>query len=298
MEVLRRQAYTALIGTLGGGCIGLVGWGGAQIIIPGMTHPYAGNLSQLSASGISLVSLSTSMLSSGYQFVKEESVCVTTAAAIALPSMISARIGTKLAAKLSSDALSLVFHSLSAILIPTHCAVQHYASTKHSTTTNEDNINIDSTITNNDTKPQPKNAPTASPTIPILLQHGTFGLFSGALSALMGVGGLPLTISYLTLFSISSPQQHLPHHIIQGTTICAVAPGTITSALSRLNAIPMQSAAIVTLSAMVGGSGGAKLALWLDDEALRYLYMCSLVVLGGQSVVRSVGVMRRLWRKH
>ena len=33
----------------------------------------------------------------------------------------------------------------------------------------------------------------------LMVQLGSFGLFQGALSALMGVGGLPLTMSYLTL---------------------------------------------------------------------------------------------------
>ena len=63
---------------MGGSTIGFVGWGGAQVIIPGMTYKYQNlglfngiGLSQLSATGISLSCLSLSTISSSIQFIKE-----------------------------------------------------------------------------------------------------------------------------------------------------------------------------------------------------------------------------------
>mmetsp|Transcript_125 Transcript_125/g.137 ORF Transcript_125/g.137 Transcript_125/m.137 type:complete len:102 (-) Transcript_125:34-339(-) len=98
-------------------------------------------------------------------------------------------------------------------------------------------------------------------------------------------------MSYLTL------ETDLPHHLVQGTAICSVAPGTVTSAISRINVVPLRSAAVVTAAAMAGGFGGAQIALWTPEDRLRYLYMLSLVVLGGQSVLRSTHAIRNILRK-
>ena len=53
-----------------------------------------------------------------------------------------------------------------------------------------------------------------------------FGALSGVLSSLVGVGGLPIAMSYLTVST------DLPHHLVQGTAVLAVAPSVLVSALS------------------------------------------------------------------
>ena len=105
----------------------------------------------------------------------------------------------------------------------------------------------------------------------------------------MGVGGLPLVMSYLTVFT------DLPHHVVQGTAVLAVAPSAITSALTRIHAVPLAIAAVAAAGAMVGASVGASVALRLSEERLRELYMLSLVLLGGRAVVRSFHNVRSLW---
>jgi len=52
-----------------------------------------------------------------------------------------------------------------------------------------------------------------------IVQHMCYGLFSGVLSALMGVGGAPLTMSYLTLNTA------LPHHLVQVLPLLLHAAG-------------------------------------------------------------------------
>ena len=44
---IRKYAIATAAGFGGGGCIGLVGWGGAQVLIPTLTHAQLGGLSQL-----------------------------------------------------------------------------------------------------------------------------------------------------------------------------------------------------------------------------------------------------------
>lgn len=102
----------------------------------------------------------------------------------------------------------------------------------------------------------------------------------------MGIEGLPLTMSYLTAFT------GLPHHLVQGTAQLSVAPSAITSAVSRLQYVPAATAAAVSASAMGGAAMGASVALRTSEERLRDLYMLSLVVLGGRSVVAAARNLR------
>ena len=104
----------------------------------------------------------------------------------------------------------------------------------------------------------------------------------------MGIGGLPLTMSYLTSFT------GLPHHLVQGTAQLAVAPSAITSAVSRLHVVPAATAAAVSTGAMGGAVVGASIALRTSEEGLRDLYMLSLVVLGGRSVVAAAHNLRSI----
>ena len=94
-------------------------------------------------------------------------------------------------------------------------------------------------------------------------------MISGIISSLMGVGGLPLTISYITEVT------NLPHHYVQGTAVCAVIPSILVSAISRVRVIPMSTAGCVALGAMAGGYGGANAALHMTEEHLRIIYIGS-----------------------
>ena len=125
--VTTRNLYASSVGIVAGTVVGTVGFGGAQIVIPSMTLPWAhvANYTQLSATGMSLTSLSISTVSSGYQFWKEQKVHLTMALAIGFPAMLSARIGTYIAKRISGDALALFFNGFSIILMPTHYYIQY-----------------------------------------------------------------------------------------------------------------------------------------------------------------------------
>lgn len=71
---------------------------GAQVIIPSKTYPGAlANYSQLAATGISLSSNSMSTNSSGYKFWQDERANIPLVMAIGIPTVISARIGSRFA---------------------------------------------------------------------------------------------------------------------------------------------------------------------------------------------------------
>jgi uncharacterized membrane protein YfcA len=274
---IQRHFYAFAVGTVAGMTVGVVGWGGAQIIIPAMTLPMSvANLSQLSATGVSLTSLSLSTVSSGFKFWREDRVNLPLALTIGIPAVLSARVGTRIAQKLSGDALGLFFNGFSILLIPTHYWIQQRAKSRRKV--NEEggrNLKEDLTHINLDDSTK-------------LLQHASFGLMSGVISALMGVGGLPLTMSYIT------EATNLPHHYVQGTAVCALAPSILMWATSRLNAIPLTVTGFVCLGAIVGGYAGADFAIYLNEEELRNLYMGSLVVFGGRSVYGAAHNMHRI----
>ena len=118
------------------------------------------------------------------------------AAAIAVPGVVGARIGVRLAEKMSGEMLALIFNGMSLILIPTHVFVQEYRK-------KNPHPHVEAV------PPLSLARVWAATLDPLMYQHALYGLASGILSALMGVGGAPLTMSYLTLTTA------LPHHLVQ-----------------------------------------------------------------------------------
>ncbi|KAL7532530.1 hypothetical protein ACHAWF_004170 [Thalassiosira exigua] len=318
---LMRHAYALAVGTVAGVTSGLVGWGGAQIVIPSMSYPGPlASYSQLSATGIALSSLSLSSLSSGYRFWTDDQVNVPVAVMIGLPAVFSARVGTRLAKRLSGDALQLFFNGFSLLLIPTHFWIQRRrqalsasACSEVDTCSSSDDFRFEQKKGRNpyivgdvefyvqsDEKSSRNSTALGSMNDrfwetglnnPILMQHVSFGLFSGMLSSLMGVGGLPLTISYLTV------NTDLHHHEIQGTAVVALVPAILMSAASRISAIPPAAAACVAAGAFGGGLGGAKLALGISEDNLRHLFMGSLCFFGGINMMGAARNIQRIWTK-
>lgn len=247
-----------LCGAGGGASVGLVGWGGAQVLIPGLTR-FAGFTSQ-KAAATSLCSLSFSAVIGAASFAAEGHVDATTALAIAVPALGGARLGLVASRKLTSEQHRLFFDVASTIMLPTHLYVQHRAA----------------------------NAPESRVEAPLVV-HAAFGVFCGALSALMGVGGLPLTMSYLTLAT------ETPHHLVQGTAMMSVSPAIVASAGGRFLAGEVAAKTVATAAAgsITGTAIGSQVALALSEEQLRQCFMGSLVLLGGRSAVSSaLGIIK------
>lgn len=289
-----RHLYAFGVGTAAGASIGLVGWGGAQVIVPSMTVPFSfAGYSQFAATGISLTSLSLSTVSSGYQFWHEDRVNIPIALAIGVPSVLSARLGVHLATRLSGDVLALAFNAASIVLIPTHYWIQERAKRRRATLQQSKKPleNAEQCTETDGTSSEESTVSSSHPDTGSMLQHACFGMISGTISAIMGVGGLPLSMSYMT------EATDLPHHFVQGTAVCALLPSILTSAISRIHAIPPGPAGFVALGAMVGAYGGAKGALTLSEEQLRQLYMGSLVVFGGRSAFGAARNIQRILSK-
>ena len=277
--------------------------------------PFA-NYSQLAATGISLSSLSFSSVSASYKFLCEDKVVVPIALSIGLPAVISARFGTVyLAQRLSSNALALFFNAFSVILIPTHFWIQQRAETRRTKQQQQQ--------TQQQTKPhienvEDRNSTTVNKTInndtlstiddedimttwfsqqkvpADVYQHISFGLFLGTISSLMGVGGLPFAMSYVTEFCHDSMPPN--HQYVQGTAVCAVVPSVLMSALSRIRSVPLLTAGCVATGATLGSSLGASIALQLDPVTLHHLFMGSLLLFGGRSTIGAIRNLQRIYK--
>ena len=286
---VKQHLYGFAVGTLAGTTFGLVGWGGAAIVIPLLTiaTPIA-NLSQLSATGVSLSTLSVSTLSSGYKYWNNDCVDLPLVLLISIPSMIAARVGTHMARKLSNDALALLFNGSNLVLLPAHFWIQERACQRAaaiSSSSSHDDSHLVGTI------PAIRKVDIENATNDKMVQHVIFGLCSGFYTALKGIGGLPLTISYIT------EATHLPHQYVQGTAICAVIPSILTSTISRMDLIPVKISGWVGLGALLGGYVGAEIALNLSEEHLRKLYMSCLVLFGARSYYGAFYNIRNIFKK-
>jgi len=278
---VKQHMYGFAVGTLAGTTFGLVGWGGAAIVIPLLTiaTPIA-NLSQMSATGVSLSTLSVSTLSSGYKYWKNDCVNIPLVLLISIPSMIAARVGTHLARKLSNDALALLSNGSNVVMLPAHFWIQERACQRAAiiSSSHDDTYVVGTTpAIRKDSVVVKSFADIKNITHDKMIQHVVFGLCSGFYTALKGIGGLPLTISYIT------EATHLPHQYVQGTAICAVIPSILTSTISRMDLIPLKISGWVGLGALLGGYLGAEIALELSEEHLRRLYMSCLVLFGARS---------------
>ena len=201
------------------------------------------------------------------------------AVAIGLPSIAGAAVGSRIATRISPTALSLIFNGGSVLLLPTHFAVQRWRQQHEGQGEQGQGGREQEAQERPRERRREENAEAQEPVA--LVKHALFGGSAGILSALMGVGGLPVTMSYLTLAT------DLPHHLVQGTAMASVAPSVLTSALARAGGghTPLGVAAAVTCGSVVGSQLGAGVALSLSEENLRALYMVSLVLLGGRSFI-------------
>lgn len=275
MSAAPRLAH-AVVGFSGGCCVGLVGWGGSQIVVPGLTHPAFGSMTQVTASAVSVSSQSVAAAVQAANYLQADAVDLQVACSIALPSLLGARGGVALARRLQPEVLSLIFNGGGVLLLPINFFVQRWR--------------------------QQREACVAVQTASIEIGYGralstaaacAFGLGAGAVSALMGVGGGPLAVSFLSLTT------ELPHHLVQGTASAAVVPGMLASSAfyAMHGSLPMATVATVTAGAVVGSTCGAQAALHMSGETLRGCYMASLVLLGGRSCVAAGRNLVRILRQ-
>ncbi|MBI3554450.1 MAG: sulfite exporter TauE/SafE family protein [Elusimicrobia bacterium] len=112
--------------------------------------------------------------------------------------------------------------------------------------------------------------------MPIALGYILLGLFSGAVSGLIGIGGGVVIVPCLVLLFGLSQQQ------AQGTTLALLIPpiGILAAwTYYKQGFVDVKIAGLICLGFVFGGLLGAKLAVGLSNEVLRKVFGSALLLI-------------------
>ena len=121
----KSQTDAAALGVAAGLCTGWVGWGAAQILIPGLPRIGA---TPLQAGALSICTLLPITLSSFTKFWSSGAADVERSAAIGIPAVLCAPIGAILAGKVSGRTLQVAFNSSTSVMMPVMACYFFWAS--------------------------------------------------------------------------------------------------------------------------------------------------------------------------
>lgn len=241
--MIRDRAAALLTGLAAGVAGGLLGVGGGLVLVPILTGRF--KLTQHQAHGTSLAVVGATALSSLIVYGAVASVAWRIAIPVALASMVTVRLGARLAGRLSSVALArsfAVFLVLVAVRLLWH---PQTASTYL--------------------------VPTGAPALAI---HLTIGALCGLLAGWMGVGGGILAVPAFTLLL------GLTQRVAQGTSlamILAAAPiGTIEH--SRRGNVAWSLLPMLALGAVAGGPLAAWCAHLIPESWLARAFAVFLAI--------------------
>ena len=204
-----KRPHSFALGATAGGMTGWLGWGAAQVLVPGL--PGVG-VSPLQASALSLCTLAGITLSSSLKFLGEGCADTWRALALGVPAVCCAPIGAVAAGRVSGRILQLAFHVVTVTMMPVaagHFAWKLQQSDPAQRSQEEHGVTLFA--------PLPP-----SPTALESGQHAVFGGVCGFMSAFLGVAGLPWVVTWFSVMS------DLTHQQCVGTTFMAVTPAVLT----------------------------------------------------------------------
>ena len=111
-----------------------------------------------------------------------------------------------------------------------------------------------------------------------------FGMFTGVLSALFGVGGGLVMVPFMVL-TLGSDQ-----HLAEGTSLLAIVPTAIVgvTAHARRGYVSFKHAALLAVGGVGGSYLGATIALQLEESILQIILGAFLAVMGTSTVVQAL----------
>ncbi|CAN5660606.1 hypothetical protein BH20ACT23_BH20ACT23_29700 [soil metagenome] len=111
-----------------------------------------------------------------------------------------------------------------------------------------------------------------------------FGVLTGVLSALFGVGGGLVMVPFMVL-ALGSDQ-----HLAEGTSLLVIVPTAIVGVIahSRRGYVSFKHAALLAVGGVVGSFLGATLALQLEEGALQVVFGAFLALMGVRTVVQAL----------
>mmetsp|Transcript_37660 Transcript_37660/g.93248 ORF Transcript_37660/g.93248 Transcript_37660/m.93248 type:complete len:230 (+) Transcript_37660:542-1231(+) len=220
-----------------------------------------GGLSQHAATGTSLVAVVSTGLGGCASFASGGNVEWSAAAAIAATASLSAVAGARATSKMSGATLKRLMGFFMMAVAPT-VPLKGYLYQSSA--------------------PADPTAPRPPLTVSMLAQCACLGVVSGALSGLFGVGGGSIVTPALAMIA------DLPHQAVLGTTLASmVIPSMIgASAHWRLGNVAARALPGLLVGTVIGAICGAQLAMVVPQEALRWFFAVSFLVLGAKSAFK------------
>jgi uncharacterized protein len=250
---MRRFLSSLGIGVTAGLFGGLVGLGGGVVMIPLMVR--VTGLRQHQAHGTSLVALVFTGIAGAATYARSGAVGVAAAASLAVPAVLTARLGARYAHALPEWKLKRAFGAFLLVVTALLLSKPYLASAS---------------------------APIAGyPMVAVLLVTGGFtGFFSG----MMGVGGGSLMVPAMVLLT------GFPQVLAQGSSLLAMVPAGISGAHKhwQLGNVVRHLLPGLVPGILVGTWMGSSLALRLTDASLRFAFAGVVVY----TAVRYVGTPR------
>ena len=111
-----------------------------------------------------------------------------------------------------------------------------------------------------------------------------FGLLTGVLSALFGVGGGLVMVPFMVL-ALGSDQ-----HLAEGTSLLVIVPTAIVGVIAhtRRGYVSFKHATLLAVGGVAGSFLGATLALQLEEGALQVIFGAFLALMGVRTVVQAL----------
>jgi len=254
----------ALLGGIAGGGTAFVGWGAAQVLIPGLVSPAVG-ATALNAAALNLCALSAITAVSAVVFEKGAgAVDPWTALSIGAPAMACAPLGAIAARRVAGRTLQIAFHGITVVCMPLQGL--SFASRWRRAERSSGPARGMAQLWHLDAAPSLRS--------PETMRHAGFGTVCGFLSGFLGVAGLPYVVSYLTYATT------LEHNAVVGTTMAAVAPSVVVGALAHCSSgsAPIALAAPLMVAAGAGCVVGGSAALRVPEAALQALFVATLAL--------------------
>lgn len=115
-----------------------------------------------------------------------------------------------------------------------------------------------------------------------------FGVLTGVLSALFGVGGGLVMVPFMVL-ALGESQ-----HLAEGTSLLVIVPTAIAGVVAhrRKGFVSFKHALVLAIGGVGGSWLGATLALTLEDDLLQKLFGAFLLVMGLRTIVKGYQTTR------
>lgn len=280
----KQLALAPVVGGAAGFITASVGVGAAAVQVPMLTASWSLGLPHVIATSTGLASMLAGVVGAAYKYSAADTVDPAIAGCLALPAMATSVVGAKLATGLSPPLLKLVW----ACCATTAATGAIYTSRpkERADHTLAHPLHSDCSRADHSWPPWMSYSGFAARlerlTIREGVQHAVAGAGVGMLNGLIGVGGTPIILAYLALFT------EMTQHEVLGTTMVAVVPGVVTGVFTHalLGNLHWQVLPLLCAGSMTGAAVGAGVSLCTDELMLKQAFAGVMTVIAA-SVLRS-----------